>query len=203
MIGKWNPSVILTYIGLACAVAGIILAADLKCSVILLMTAGLCDLFDGVVARRVKRNEEEKLFGVQIDSLVDAVSFIALPIALIAHLVSNLYVMIPVSVFYAICGVARLGFFNIKTEGEGPVKYYRGLPVTYSALIFPLAALLFKFVTDKGYLAADSAVYLLPVCLAAVGFLYILDFKAIKPRGKAYIFFLLLYIAMFAYFIAI
>ena len=203
MIGKWNPSVILTYAGLACAVAGIILASDLKVSLILLMTAGLCDLFDGVVARRIKRDEEEKKFGVQIDSLVDVVSFIALPAAVFAHLVSGSWLYIPAAVLYAVCGIARLGFFNIKTDGEGPVKYYRGLPATYAALIFPLTALIIRTVTDAGFMPAGLTDYLIPLIFAAVGILYILDFKVIKPRGKAYIFFLLLYIAMFAYFIAI
>ena len=72
MIGKWNKSVILTYIGLAFAVAGIFLASREGClnyAWCCLMAAGVCDLFDGAVARKVKRTDEEKKFGVELDSM--------------------------------------------------------------------------------------------------------------------------------------
>ena len=62
-IGKWNKSVILTYLGMAVAVAGIFLSftgIDVKYAFVCLMVAGICDLFDGAVARKCKRTEEEK-----------------------------------------------------------------------------------------------------------------------------------------------
>ena len=61
-IGKWNKSVILTYVGLMFAVAGIFLAFTtdkITYSYSCLMMAGICDLFDGMVARKCKRTEEE------------------------------------------------------------------------------------------------------------------------------------------------
>ena len=70
MIGKWNKSVILTYIGLTISVLGIMLVlfdVDLKYVMICLIVAGICDLFDGTVARRCKRTKEEKEFGIELD----------------------------------------------------------------------------------------------------------------------------------------
>ena len=39
-------------------------------------------MFDGVVARKCKRTEDEKRFGVELDSLVDVVNFVVLPIVI-------------------------------------------------------------------------------------------------------------------------
>ena len=85
IVGMWNPSVILTYVGMAFAVLGMGFAfqgEDVAHPMICLIIAGVCDLFDGAVARRCKRTEEEKAFGIELDSLVDVLSFIALPITI-------------------------------------------------------------------------------------------------------------------------
>ena len=84
IVGKWNKSVILTYAGLILAVLGMFLALTqekINYAFCCLMVAGICDLFDGMVARRCKRTEEEKKFGIELDSIVDTMSFIALPFA--------------------------------------------------------------------------------------------------------------------------
>ena len=49
MIGYWNYTVILTYIGTVCGFTGIAFAADcnIKAALICLMLAGFCDMFDG------------------------------------------------------------------------------------------------------------------------------------------------------------
>ncbi len=77
-IGKYNISVILTYIGVAFAFSGIAAAFGEKfaAAMIFLAAAGICDLFDGVIARKCKRDEAEKEFGVQIDSLADVIGFL-------------------------------------------------------------------------------------------------------------------------------
>ena len=72
-IGKYNKSVILTYIGVAFAFSGMAFALyeRLPAAMLCLIAAGICDLFDGAAARRCKRDETAKEFGVQIDSLAD------------------------------------------------------------------------------------------------------------------------------------
>ena len=118
MIGKWNKSVILTYIGLVFGLVGIYISLtnnNVNYAFFCLMMTGICDLFDGTVARRCKRTEEEKEFGIQLDSLVDVFNFIALPIVLLMTLGMNkIYDVIILSI-YGICGIARLAYFNIKT----------------------------------------------------------------------------------------
>ena len=74
IIGKWNKSVILTYFGMISALAGIFLAftqENINYPMACLMAAGVCDLFDGTVARMCKRTEEEKAFGIELDSLIN------------------------------------------------------------------------------------------------------------------------------------
>ena len=44
-----------------------------------LLISGICDMFDGKVARKCKRNKKEKMFGIEIDSLADTVNFLLLP----------------------------------------------------------------------------------------------------------------------------
>jgi len=56
MIGFYNYTVILTYIGVASAVVGMGLAMYGRTSmaIVCLMISGFCDLFDGTIARTRK-----------------------------------------------------------------------------------------------------------------------------------------------------
>ena len=201
IIGKWNRSVIITYFGMISAIAGIVFAITLKnvnYAYACLMVAGVCDLFDGAVARRVKRNEEEKAFGVQLDSLVDVISFIALPIAVfVASGLNSLWFM-PLFAVFAVSGIARLAYFNILTaDSEAPIKYYTGLPVTYSALIFPLINLL-RYVIDGIWFIVIYAAAIFVVSLLGV-----LRISVIKPKGIAYVFFAILAVGMLVLYLAV
>lgn len=201
IIGKWNRSVIITYFGMISAVAGIVFAITLKnvnYAYACLMVAGVCDLFDGAVARRVKRNEEEKAFGVQLDSLVDVISFIALPIAVFVASGLNSLWFLPLFAVFAVSGIARLAYFNILTaDSEAPIKYYTGLPVTYSALIFPLVNLL-RYVIDGIWFIVIYAAAIFVVSLLGV-----LRISVIKPKGIAYVFFAILAVGMLVLYLAV
>ena len=199
MIGKWNKSVILTYIGLAVAVFGIVLAItgkDVKYAYSCLMVAGICDLFDGMVARKCKRTEEEKQFGIELDSLVDVVNFVALPITLFIAIGLKSLWFTPLFALFAIAGVARLGYFNVVTaDANGPVKFYTGLPVTFSALIFPLLYLLSVPMGEKYFLIVYA------IMIGVVSILQIAKIKIPKPKGIAYAIFGLLAIVMLVVFL--
>ena len=70
MIGFYNYSVILTYISLLSSVFGMTQAIHgrFKAAVFCLALSGLCDMFDGKIARSMKnRTEDEKSFGIQIE----------------------------------------------------------------------------------------------------------------------------------------
>lgn len=201
MIGKWNKSVIATYVGMLLAVASIFLLISgfYKAAMMCFMGAGICDLFDGTIARMCKRTEEEKNFGIQLDSLVDVVSFIVLPVVLIVKLAGFTWYAAVAAVLYSVFGIARLAYFNVCQEENGdkdsPIKYYTGMPVTYAALVFPIVYLL--------HLYFNTEVTALFMCIAMeiMAVLFILKIKFIKPGKKGYIFLMLLAIALFAVYI--
>lgn len=190
-IGKYNKSVIVTYLGIVSTMIGFyfILGSQIvnvTAAVICLMISGICDLFDGKVARMCKnRTEEDKDYGIQIDSLTDMVSFIAYPIVILYGVCKSFgfslspMITIPVVSLFTIAGISRLAYFNINAALEdGPVKYYTGLPVTATAIIFPILYLL-KYVLDgKIFVSMYLAAF------ALVAFLMIFNFKLKKPKNN-------------------
>ena len=193
MIGKWNKSVILTYIGLALSIIGIVLVLygkNIKYAIICFIFAGVCDLFDGTVARRCKRTKEEKNFGIELDSLVDVSSFIALPLVILGSLNTRL-IYLPIYIIYAIFATARLAYFNIETaDSNKAVSHYIGLPVTYAALIFPLVFLLKYLIENNLFVIIYNIVTLI------VSILFILKVRVPKPGMKLSICLLLLAIVL-------
>ena len=82
MIGVYDYTVLATYLSLAFGVSGILAAMNGSpySALLCLMVSGLLDAFDGRIARTKKnRTEQEKRFGIQIDSLSDLVAFGVLP----------------------------------------------------------------------------------------------------------------------------
>ena len=146
LIGFYDYTVILTYGNLISSVCGVFLAVrgQYAWAVICLMLAGLFDMFDGTVARTKKnRTAQEKNFGIQLDSLCDMVSFGLLP-ALLSYLLGmDSWVGIGILLLYCLCGLIRLAFYNVleierqRTE-DGNNTVFHGLPITSSAIIFPL-----------------------------------------------------------------
>lgn len=207
IIGFWNYTVWLTYLSLLIGFVGIV--GSLSASghpyigTICLFFSGLCDTFDGKVARTKKnRTELEKGFGIQIDSLADIVAFGILPPCIGGAVVRNsisftflnsystmtamqgLYtaIMVIVMLFYVLAAMVRLAYFNVTEEERQKVEkknrtYYEGLPVTAAALIFPIV-LVIQYITGYDL----SIVYF--VVLALTGIAFIWRFKVIKPGNK-------------------
>ena len=181
-IGVYDYTVILTYMSL---VSGLF---SMKCSyegklclaMICLVISGICDMFDGVVARTKKnRTEDEKNFGIQLDSLCDVVCFGVVPAVFLYFSGVNTILGIAILVFYALCAVIRLAFFNVleikrqTTEG-GCAKAYRGLPVTSAAMIFPFLFLVGLVIPEN----IMVIVYYVAAFVTAV--LFIADFRVPK-----------------------
>ena len=145
MIGYYNYTVILTYIGAVFGFTGITYTfnGNLRMAIICLMVAGFCDMFDGKIASTMKRTDQEKRFGIQIDSLSDLVCFGVLP-AMVGYAIGmRRPIQILVLCVYVLNALIRLAYYNV-TEEERQAntsevrEYYEGLPVTASALIIPL-----------------------------------------------------------------
>ncbi len=194
MVGKWNKSVILTYIGLSFSILGMFILSlgyAVKYAMVCLIFAGVCDMFDGTVARRCKRTEEEKAFGIELDSLVDVISFIMFPLFILFSLKLTEIYYLPVYIMYAIFGVARLAFFNTSlADGSNPVKCYVGLPVTVAAMLFPLGYLLSYIIPGNIF----KIVYM--VITGLIGILFVTKIKIPKPKLLVSIFLLLLAIVV-------
>ncbi len=177
-IGKYNGSVILTYLGVAIAVGGLWLSLEGAAgpAMICLVLAGVCDLYDGTVARRFRRDEAELAFGREIDSLADMISFIALPAVFALTFGGRPWLTLPAVILYALAGIIRLGFFNISgLAGRAGEGYYQGLPVTYAALIFPILFLPLSFLP----LPVFQTVW--PILHLIVAGAFILDVRIRKP----------------------
>ncbi len=146
MIGFYNYTVWLTFIGMLSSVIGIGLAFEGKliAPVICLMFSGFCDMFDGIVARTKKdRNEEEKRFGIQLDSLSDIVCFGVLPFVIGVSIGADKWWQLAIMALFALAGLIRLAYYNVTEETRQQQtcekrKHYLGVPITTSALTVPL-----------------------------------------------------------------
>ena len=185
MIGFYNYTVILTYMSLISSSLGMIFAVNyrFKLALLCLALSGLFDMFDGKVARMKKnRTDDEKSFGIQLDSLCDAICFGAFPILLSYLMGLQGPFGIAILLFYITAGVIRLGYFNVmeikrQEETSENRKYYSGLPITSISVILPLVSLLTGLV-DYNYFPA-----VLHFTMLATGILFIVNFKMPKPKN--------------------
>lgn len=209
MIGFYDYTVILTYLSLLSGISGVLVClkgiGHPYLGMFFLLFSGLCDTFDGKVARSKKdRTEQAKRFGIQIDSLSDLVAFGVLPACIgIAMLRCSLeYTTLPnihfirlqekpvfvqvvltaIAALYVLAAMIRLAYFNVLEEedqnrDDNGEKIYLGLPVTSAALVFPAVLLLHVFVS------ADLT--LLYFCvLIVMGFLFLSKIHIKKPQNR-------------------
>lgn len=207
MIGIYDYTVILTYLSLLSAGLGIFVTLDGTghpyIGTFFLLFCGLCDSFDGIVARTKKNRSEKAIkFGIQIDSLCDLVAFGVLPACIgmslirtsdtLKNLVGNsednlllkivIFSLFAILALYILAALIRLAYFNVTEEErqrteDGARKSYTGLPVTSAALIFPLV-MLFKYVTQ-----IDISIFYFPVALIT-GFLFLSKIRIPKPHMR-------------------
>ena len=146
MIGFYNYTVWLTYIGMLSSVVGIGFACggNITAAVICLMFSGFCDMFDGIVARTKKdRTDEERRYGIQLDSLSDVVCFGVLPVAIGYNIGATAWWQVAIMAAFALAGLIRLAYYNVTEETRQQQtcekrNHYLGVPITTSALTVPL-----------------------------------------------------------------
>ena len=205
MIGFYDYTVVLTYLSLFSAGTGIFVSLSGSghpyWGTFFLLFCGLCDAFDGQVARTKKnRTTMEKNYGIQIDSLSDLIAFGVLPacigMALVrtSPLLQQIFgsdkdnlplriasgVLFAVMVLYILAALIRLAYFNVTEEErqrtEDDVRRtYTGLPVSSAALIFP-SVMLFRYI-----LPMDISIVYFPVTLIT-GFLFLSKLQIPKPH---------------------
>ncbi len=170
-IGVWNLANCVTFLGVTAAVVGICFAQNAKAAMLLLLLAGVCDMFDGRIARMFPRTEQETKFGIQLDSFADTVSFVIFPAVFLIAQTRTVWTVI-IAVFYVIAGVTRLCWFDITTDGH--TKYFQGMPVTCAAMWLPL---LYCIAALAGFSATVAAAILIFV----MGVLFIANIPVKKP----------------------
>ena len=191
MIGFYNYTVILTYISLLISSVGIGFAAtgDPFTALFCLMASGVCDMFDGMIARtRKKSTEEEKRFGIQLDSLCDIVCFGVLPAAVGIALAEGQSTLLRVvswgfGALFILGALIRLAYFNVTEETRqateaGRRTHYMGVPVTTSAMIFPLVFALSLL------LPAPLSLWIYPAFILITALAFITPVKIPKSHGK-------------------
>ena len=200
-IAKWNKSVILSYVGLVFAIVGMyicVTTGNILHALSCLIVSGVCDLFDGKIARMCKRTKDEIKFGIQLDSLVDTAAFVVFPIIILLTMGLTDWYQLPVLALFAICGIARLGHFNCLVEdSDKPVAFYTGLPVTAIAMILPLLYLFSYIIPSNIY------PIVLTILIGVNALLNILTIKVKKPKGIAYPIFAIAAIVMLVLFLGV
>ena len=215
MIGVYDYTVILTYLSLLSGCTGTIIAMSgvghPYIGMFLLLLCGLCDGFDGRVARMKKdRTPLERKFGVQIDSFSDLIAFGMLPAAIgmsmlrhyerlsdlhelpeswldpstaAAH--SDLYraALIIIALIYVLAAMIRLAYFNA-TEEEREEEIRKNGVAYFTGLPVTTAALVFPMVLLMHYVPQIDLTIPYFVVMLAMAVLFLGRFKIRKPGRK-------------------
>lgn len=184
MLGVYDYTVILTYISLLVSVGGMFFSVTghLRLAVLCLAVSGLCDMFDGKIARTKKdRTEDEKRFGIQIDSLCDIVCFGVGPAILCYCMGMRSITGIIILMFFVLAGLIRLAWFNVTEEHRQDQtaekrECYQGVPITTVAIVLPLVVMLKPLLRREFLLTMH-------VAILRLGILYIMNIKIRKPKN--------------------
>lgn len=172
----WKIENILTFIEVMILTVGIKMCFDniIWGSMICLIFLGILDGLDGKFAQKVRKNEENKEYGVQLDSLVDIISSGVFPVIILYSMKFDNMLDVLVYIIFLICGVTRLAFFNVNNKENN--EYFYGIPITASAIILPIVYLLTN----------NEIIYM--VCLFLLSILYVSKLKIKKLNLKLKIF---------------
>lgn len=167
---KINTSMILTFLGVLFGIFSLYFSnlKNIKFAFIFLCLAGMCDAFDGTFANKFDRTNDDKLMGIQFDSLTDIFVSGVVPVCILLSMgFTNIYNIIVYFLFIS-CGIYRLSFYNTFTS-KSPY-YFVGLPITTSTIVFPVL-----------YLFTQSQIIFI-IAMALLALLYVLNIK-IKKAG--------------------
>jgi len=152
--------------GLLCAVLGIYYAVlgIFPASMIGMLWAVFFDWSDGIIARRMKgRTSEQRLFGAQLDSLIDIVSFGICPAVVLLSYGQFSPWFLPGAFIIVATGVIRLSYFNV--FGLVDESTYMGLALDNNIIVL---AFVFLFDGLVGQTVFTAFLYVLLMALAAL-----------------------------------
>lgn len=113
----------------------------------LVLLALVFDVFDGRVARW---RQQHSVFGRELDSLADLVSFGVAPATIAFAAGLDTWPDAAVLVFFVLCGLSRLARYNVTAEAlstkQGRVTHFEGTPIPTS--VVPLGILMWGVEQD-------------------------------------------------------
>ena len=175
-------------LGLLSAMVGIYFAikGNFPASIICVLWTVLFDWYDGIIARKMKgRTKEQGVFGVQLDSMIDMVSFGVFPAVLLLSY-GNYNVWFMPGAFIIVAAIAiRLSYFSL--YGLIDNKTYRGLSVDSNGLIL---AFLFLFESFFSHSFFSIILYTSLMVLSALN----LSSIAIPKLGGKWVYALIAYV---------
>ena len=142
---------------------------------LLLPLALVCDVLDGIVARRDR--SRQSILGGDLDSLADVISFGVAPAVLGYTLgLRGGWDMLGLT-YFVVCGVSRLARFNVTAaalsdETTGKVRYFEGTPIPTSIGIVMLLGVAF-FLGRTGDTLWLGAVQAGPAVLHPLALVYV------------------------------
>ncbi len=167
--------------GLLCAVVAIYYAVlgIFPAAMIGLIWAVFFDWSDGIIARRLKgRNDKQREFGGQLDSLIDIVSFSICPAIVLLSYGHFSPWFLPGAFIIIATGVLRLSYFNV--FGLVDKSTYMGLALDNNIIILVFAFLFNGLISHTAF---SIFIYILLMLLAALN---VAPIKTPKFAGRWY-----------------
>jgi len=178
-IGIYSLSVLFSYIaiGLAFLACYFVIDGNIKWALIMYLLVGMVDVFDGKFASLFKRNDFEKRYGVQIDTVIDVFNYSAIPLVLLYFMGFNRWVDAILFFVYAFCVTSRLAYFNTMVDENKGIFY--GVPSTMIVVFLPIMVIIYTL---------TNSMWLLRGLLLIVSLSFIINIKIKKSRSlKFYI----------------
>ncbi len=170
---------ICSLIGLFCSILAIYFAflGIFPAAMIGMLWAVFFDWSDGIIARRMKgRTKEQKLFGTQLDSLIDIVSFSICPAVLLLSYGEFSPWFLPGAFIIVGTGVIRLSYFNV--FGLVDKSTYMGLALDNNIIILAFAFLFDGLVSQTIF---SVIIYIIVISIAALN---VAPIKTPKLTGR-------------------
>jgi len=169
---------IITLLGLSIGFLSIYfsLVQNFPAAIIALLWAVLMDWFDGLLARRMQgRSEYHKLFGGQLDSLVDLVVSATGPAILLLSVGEFSPWFYPGALVIVMAGVLRLAYYGVFGLDENGT--HAGLTIDNTPLVVSAVFLLYTFINH------DIFVVVLYATILVMSFLHVAPFRMGKLGG--------------------
>lgn len=183
IIGIYRNCDFVTMLSSVFGIIGIICAfnANINLAIFSLVMSGICDSFDGVLARKRNNTKKEMIYGCEMDSLSDIVCFGVLPIVISINDGINEWWANVVYIIYVLTGIIRLAYYNTLYHiDENSKGYFIGLPITSVAILYPVFWLIFRM----NELANSSVVIILMFLSLAISYITRVKIKKIDTKWR-------------------